>query len=223
MSQKRKHLSYLSINHHQLIIQYKIYSESVTEEQAQASNYYQKHYLTETLELKKKEFYFEQRLGRVDYYLDGHEDADRVKVRLAALNVSLAIIKREKIGEFTVEFGEFYKEDETKLQFKELYNPDGECICQEELNPATGLPYMEFTAKFYMIFEDEDGSSYAIFEYRADGSFQSCMIVNINYLDNHDNGNEYLDDYSSVKEQLRLSDAWFDYYATAHLYPTGLI
>jgi hypothetical protein len=205
-----------------VIIQYKTFAELVTEEQAKAAEHYEKEYLTELMALKKKEWYFEGRLERVDCYLDNDEDVNAVTAQLAALNVNFEIVKREKVGDFTMTSGEFYKNNVLTQRFKELYDLDGEFIGREELNIVTGLPDIELTTKHIPSSYDEndDGFSSHTFSYHADGNFK---CYEFDYSHDYDSENYELYDYQLVKDRFKLSEAWFDYYATAHLYPTGLI
>jgi len=124
------------------------------------------------------------------------------------------------VGAFIVINANVYLDDVLTRKSRTLTNIEDEIICEEELDRENMQPLYESTLKFLDVFETGPDANYCKFHYNQDGSFRYCEY---NYMDEYDSDKFEIDRLPWVKDRFQLSDAEYNYYLTAELYPHGLV
>jgi hypothetical protein len=211
----------------QEIIYKDFFIRPITEQQAQHADYYFKYYIIDNV-VKRIDFFDQEGLSNIKYYLHFSEDKEEIILELGKSNPNseqIIIVDRQIHGTHTAEYCEVYRPSgELFIETKELYDDKERCLCSIHVSNQTLFPNESHVRKYYYDEElypgwlfDED-PTYLVFEghYNVDGSLDS---IHFNPKSDQDDQIFRSDNYNELVSICGLSPELADFYYTDKFLP----
>lgn len=183
----------------------------ITTQQAKKIGKYEKNYFING-SLKKIEYYDENAISIITYYIDNNENVANVIVQLStAPALSFEIVEKNLISNYVASTIKTYKNQDLTYCRKELsVSVEGFILFCQELDITTNQP-IEGVQKFY-----ENKHFEYWFTYNSDGSLSTAEVTS-QY--NSPQDDEYYDNFDDIP--LTTDTIKAEYFRTAIFDPTG--
>lgn len=139
--------------------------ESITFQQVDLLDDYNKNYYDDNSLLRKIEHYEKKQITSYTYYLNSNETLSMVLEEYK--NENIDIITRSYFGSYRIEESKDYEKSVLKFYFRKLYDSNNNLICEQEFN-ISDLKVVPAKTEKYLYVADEELCALG-FEYTEDG------------------------------------------------------